>query len=530
MGSSPAARDSVTSAPSAANSTSTTLIHEMMRRSRALALGLAMLPGCGDPYTQVAVTIDGDRSVMQQLRRIEVKVYATDAAEQESPSSHSFSLPAGSTGEPAARQPLTFGIQRGKSDHFELVVEGYASLDASAAFVIERKVFGRFESRQTRALPIYLSAECLNLSSPCRALQKTCRPSARACAAVEEQATTEGVVAEAADPTPDASITPGPCAAAQDCKMPDYLCTSTVGTGYTCLGQFADWTMPDRSAVAKAAPRYDDKTTPGLVHDTVTGLSWQRDLPATYPGCTGSQPVVPERGSTCTWDEAKIYCSELSIDGRRFRVPSKIELESIIDLGAPLPPFDTKIFPGPDSMTEWTSSPVADSLGKDAVFSWAVGWPGAALPQATSMTAAVRCVSGTPQNASTPAQRYVVDGDDVIRDVHTGLAWRRSVSRSLPSDTEAARYCEELGGGFRIPTYKELLTLVDPTRFGPAIDPVFTDTPNVAFWSEPRAAPAPLKHGALLVDFHQGAAYPAGSTRLPNPGGDRGSPRVRCVR
>lgn len=60
-----------------------------------------------------------------------------------------------------------------------------------------------------------------------------------------------------------------------------------------------------------------------------------------------------------------------------------------------------------------------------------------------------------------------------MRDTKTGLEWQRRVE-TASMGIAPATYCEQLtisGGGWRAPTLKELLTLVDPTRFDPAIDP-----------------------------------------------------------
>jgi hypothetical protein len=85
--------------------------------------------------------------------------------------------------------------------------------------------------------------------------------------------------------------------------------------------------------------------------------------------------------------------------------------------------------------------------------------------------------------AGTPLDRYQTAGE-VITDTRTGLAWQRTVSANSYTWDEAKNYCAGLGGGWRLPTVKELLTLADPTRIDPSIDrAAFPNTPTAAFWS-----------------------------------------------
>ena len=502
-----------------------------MRSSSWSFVLAALLAACADSAapTEIAVIIDGDPEVMKQLTRVEAKVYRTDARAFEHPTGHSFALPAG--GGPNAappKEPLSFGIQGGDAEHIELVIEGYATNDVGVIPVIERKVLARFERGARRALRAHLAYPCFNLSHPCSALGSTCRASAGACMPVEEQATADYPPPPSTEPAVTASR-PSACGAAADCGLPDYPCVATTGMGHTCLGRYADWRMPDSSPESNAQPRYDDTTRPGLILDGVTGLTWQHELPSMYPGCTGSMPATPERGSACTWDEAKAYCSALSMGGLRFRLPSKIELESLIDLRSSEPPFDTRHFVGRPLFTMyWTASPVASTVRTESVAAWIVSWPGATGVLDVTRPAAVRCVSGTPTTASTPGQRYVMESESVVRDARTSLTWTRGFSGALNSLDDARSYCAALGGGFRVPSHKELLTLVDPTRDDPALHPIFIDngileSPSVPFWSSSVTA-----GGTLFVNFLDGMAY-ARDAALPATGRDRVR-RVRCVR
>lgn len=79
---------------------------------------------------------------------------------------------------------------------------------------------------------------------------------------------------------------------------------------------------------------------------------------------------------------------------------------------------------------------------------------------------------GSGLRADAPPSRYVIDMETVA-DTRTGLVWQRQVEPA-PNYAEPTAYCRGLtiaGGGWRAPSTKELLTLVDPTRYDPALDP-----------------------------------------------------------
>jgi hypothetical protein len=93
--------------------------------------------------------------------------------------------------------------------------------------------------------------------------------------------------------------------------------------------------------------------------------------------------------------------------------------------------------------------------------------------------------------ADAPAGHFEVDGE-VVNDTKTKLTWQREVSSERLGAAEAASYCAELkvhGSGWRLPSIKELHTLVDETRTLPAIDAsVFPSTPPTFFWTASRVA------------------------------------------
>jgi len=93
--------------------------------------------------------------------------------------------------------------------------------------------------------------------------------------------------------------------------------------------------------------------------------------------------------------------------------------------------------------------------------------------------------------AATPTERFTAS-TDTVRDNETQLVWQRAVPSPTYTWAAARSYCEglnaqNLGGfsaGWRLPTQKELVTIVDMCKFNPSIDSIaFPDTPPEVFWS-----------------------------------------------
>jgi hypothetical protein len=101
---------------------------------------------------------------------------------------------------------------------------------------------------------------------------------------------------------------------------------------------------------------------------------------------------------------------------------------------------------------------------------------------------------------------YQSNGDETITDQVTGLMWQQADGGSHSWD-DAATYCQglELGGhaDWRLPSRKELLSIVDYGKTNPAIDPVFSCSISV-YWSDtPRAV---YPGFAWYVSFENGSS------------------------
>ena len=280
----------------------------------------------------------------------------------------------------------------------------------------------------------------------------------------------------------DALASTASCPANHSCD-PREACVPTA-LGYTCRGQRADWPMPDGTAGAKFAPSFTAR--PESVLDNVTKLEWQIGIPRVFPGCTGrtesSSGVLGEYGGLCTREEAQRYCEGLTRAGHDdWRAPSLIELISLFDMND-----DTDWHRAIDGDyfgdTDYHVFVAATAAASGPTASWVVAYEYRAIFVERNVTAKVRCVrAGAEPPFVTPAERYSV-ASDTVSDRATQLVWQRAFSPNTLPPAEQNAYCAGLGGGFRVPTANELLTLVDPTRSEPAIDPmVFPGTPSAAF-------------------------------------------------
>jgi len=248
--------------------------------------------------------------------------------------------------------------------------------------------------------------------------------------------------------------------------------------------------MPDPGSTGRPMSASYDTSNPGVVIDRVTGLMWQRAVSA----------------QTVDWPDATALCGCLGLAGHDdWRVPSRIELVSIVDFNRHDPALDPDAFPDTPTDWFWTSSPLWQG---DPPAAWYVAFfDGNTHYADLAVTYHVRCVRG----GMAGQQRYMIGGDGTVVDTATRLTWQQRLDGTRRSFAEATAACAALplaGGGWRLPSMKELQTIVDETRTDPAIDPAaFPETPSEGFWA---ANPlAGMAQNAWFVTFANGIAYNA---------------------
>jgi formylglycine-generating enzyme required for sulfatase activity len=136
--------------------------------------------------------------------------------------------------------------------------------------------------------------------------------------------------------------------------------------------------------------------------------------------------------------------------------------------------------------------------------------------------AVVSVVLSTSAEANAPAGRYTMTGGTVF-DTKTKLTWQQTAPAATYAWAPAKTYCQTLslaGTGWRLPTRKELQTIVDYSQSNPSIDPTaFPATPVENFWSSSPVAGSPTN--AWVVYFDSGATNNVDMTVAFD---------VRCVR
>jgi hypothetical protein len=264
----------------------------------------------------------------------------------------------------------------------------------------------------------------------------------------------------------------------RNCGGCDIACYEECATECVPDYEWTRWKMPPENPA-------DYSVTADTVTDNVTGLVWQR-ISAIHTA----------------WAAAKTYCDQLVLAGASdWRLPTHIELVSLfyVKPGIDDKMVNTVVFP--DAPTDsgwpfWSSTPippVMQGIGHLGVAFDArlivFGVSADTIPEGPGI--AVRCVRGEiPSNArnasGAPNGRYTI-ANGVVFDEQTKLAWQQTTSLLKYLATDASTYCAALtfpsfSSGWRVPTWKELHTLMDArTR---QLDPTaFPDAADDFYWS-----------------------------------------------
>ncbi len=94
----------------------------------------------------------------------------------------------------------------------------------------------------------------------------------------------------------------------------------------------------------------------GTVKDARTGLVWQKcSAGLALPGCTGEFAWMK-------WDAAMQYCADLSLAGKKWRLPTVDELKAIVDVARAQPAVDAEAFPNTKASNYWSSSYLVSNM------------------------------------------------------------------------------------------------------------------------------------------------------------------------
>jgi uncharacterized protein DUF1566 len=236
-------------------------------------------------------------------------------------------------------------------------------------------------------------------------------------------------------------------------------------------------------------------TDAGIVDD-VTHLLWQQ----TY----GGPPVV------VGWDAAVQYCTSQDGGDGGWRLPTLIELVSIVDYSVLDGEFPDAggdaaidpVFGNTPAELFWTST---TQVGTGS-YKWYVhfGYGSVNGIDMGSDLPYVRCVHDSAVSKDDAGVAFVDDGG-IYHDPSTQLDWQTSYVNGFSSYQSALEHCCT-NGGFRLPTVSEFLTIVDLDASNPALDSnIFPGVPtgDSVFWS---STPCPAYVGYRAVDFFHGTS------------------------
>ncbi len=209
----------------------------------------------------------------------------------------------------------------------------------------------------------------------------------------------------------------------------------------------------------------------GTIYDEVTGLLWEAEPPA----------------SEGSWDDALNYCESLSLGGMDdWRLPTRIEITTVLDYSRPgwsSEAFSSAAGGFHRSASDWILTINQQGAGAGTDFAWAFNMSDGIVSNAYSKVsgARYRCVrsggsgEGPSEPAVEPENHYTSIEDDQVLDNYTGLTWQSADSDEV-DHAGAVAYCEalDLGGHeWRLPSIRELATLVDEAKVAPSINEIY---------------------------------------------------------
>ncbi|MEI6155015.1 MAG: DUF1566 domain-containing protein, partial [Deltaproteobacteria bacterium] len=281
-------------------------------------------------------------------------------------------------------------------------------------------------------------------------------------------------------------------------------CYNASGTEITCTGTGQDGEL--QAGVAWPDPRFanHDGTTPvnsNTVLDKLTGLEWTKDA--------GTQTVGSCTGGIMTWQAALDYVSCLNsqnyLGHNDWRLPNILELESLIDLAKYSPALSAgHPFINIKSSPYWSSTTRAVSTDYALHINIYSGYLGGDLKSAKYYVWLVRHreeagaiqLFKTGQTISYAEKddgdltlgtswfspRFTDNNNGTVTDNHTGLIWLKNANcfgaKNLNDAIAAANGLENgncglsdssNAGDWRLPNRKELLSLIDFSKYSPAL-------------------------------------------------------------
>jgi hypothetical protein len=101
--------------------------------------------------------------------------------------------------------------------------------------------------------------------------------------------------------------------------------------------------------------------------------------------------------------------------------------------------------------------------------------------------------------------RFVKNEDGTVKDKLLKVVWGKTFPEKMTWQV-AKEACEKLGKGWRLPTVNELFSLIDRSKYDPAIDKdMFPNTQSSYYWTSETCAYYSVY--AWMVNFNDGYVY-----------------------
>ena len=240
-------------------------------------------------------------------------------------------------------------------------------------------------------------------------------------------------------------------------------------------GQTTSYTnTPGEDADYNINPPFYLNNGNGTITDTITGLMWQQ-----------------VDGGEMTFDKATTYANDLVLGGfSDWRMPTVLELHSILHLDKNNPALNTIYFTSPTAQYWWSGQKQVN----DATKAWCANAGGGVGNHPISETVsaggakkfhvrAVRDIS----SPTTIATRFLDNKNGTTTDQLTGLIWQQVPTDSMTWEQALiAAEALSLGGSslWRMPNIKELQSISEATIYNPSINKTYFSGISTAwYWS-----------------------------------------------
>ncbi|HEY6722860.1 MAG TPA: DUF1566 domain-containing protein [Polyangiaceae bacterium] len=261
--------------------------------------------------------------------------------------------------------------------------------------------------------------------------------------------------------------------------------------------KWACWPMPNMAGSGLPNEASYTRIEDGVVLDNITQLMWDDRISA----------------QAHMWQDAIEFCEAFEWGGfDDWRLPTRIEMTSVLDHSDDHTGWAAEAFEYPNSgfhfsASDWILTITQTGAGAGNDYAWAFNMSDGIVSNAYSKSNAtpLKCVrgggsgEGPSDPAVAPPDQYSIVAEGEVRDNYTGLIWQRGDSDDMLSWEEAVAYCKDLdlnGNSWRLPSIRELATLVDEAEVAPAINSeMFPDTKygarsNDWYWATPQRGSA----------------------------------------